>query len=111
MYTRNIISKGKFKKSQGILIKGFKNNFVASNTKATNDYSDYENIIIAKNIFLSPNLKHYFSSKYGITLKDDDFALSELIQVIFRLRIRNGKKINALILPERLRNILKKYIN
>lgn len=85
--------------------KGYTKGFVACNARATNEFSHKTTLVYAVNRFNNPIIKEYFYS-YGITLEDDYFALSELIQWIWRSAIRNNEEINLYIPSNRMRQLL-----
>lgn len=90
--------------------RGFKDGFLAVNSKATNDYSDKTVVIYLANRFFSPDMKNYFGLDDDCQLDDDAYALSEMLQFIWRSAIRNGKPINLYIPSSRMRGLLEKWI-
>ena len=52
----------------------------------------------------------YFKS-YGFNIDSDQFALSELIQFIFRSAVREGKPIDLYMPNERMKNLLTKWFD
>ena len=60
---------------------------------------------------LKQNIKFALFIKNDIEINDDKFALSELVQFIFRSAIRNGKEILIYLPSKRMRNILQDWIN
>ena len=83
--------------------------FLPMNIRATNDYRNYTLCMYAVNIFKNPVEVNYLQSN-GITVDSDMFALSEMIQFIWRGAIRQGKPMKVLILSERMRNLLIKWL-
>ena len=61
------------------------------------------------NIFLNPILVQFFKYK-DVTIDQDKYALSEMIQFIYRSSIRNNKDIWVYIPSRRMRNLLNNYI-
>ena len=47
----------------------------------------------------------------GVSVDEDTWALSELIQWIFRSAIRENNEINVYIPSERMRNLLIEWLN
>ncbi len=84
--------------------KGYARGFISVNTKATNDYRDKTSMAYLANIFHSPILKGFFEDR-GIPVYEDIHALSEMIQWIWRSRIREGKPINLFIPSKRMRDL------
>ena len=52
-----------------------------------------------------------FINHYNIEFDEDLFALSTLLQWIWRSQIRDGKEINIYIPSERMRTLLQNWIN
>ncbi|MBK3497414.1 hypothetical protein JFL43_21890 [Viridibacillus sp. YIM B01967] len=93
-----------------LLIKGLKNRFVAVNARATNDYADANTCIYFANRYMNPIIKRFFRDK-GIKVNEDLFALSEMLQWIFRSAIRNDEPITVYIPSKRMRKLLEMYLD
>ena len=52
-----------------------------------------------------------FLESKGVTVDEDGFALSEMLQFIWRSAIRDNKEINIYIPSSRMRNLLVGWIN
>jgi KaiC/GvpD/RAD55 family RecA-like ATPase len=89
--------------------KGYSKGFVPHNARATNDYQDKESLAYTINRFMNPYKYKFFKSR-GVTVNEEMYALSELIQWIWRSRIRKGEAINLYIPSKRMRMILKDYL-
>ena len=83
--------------------------FLAYNTKATNDYMDYRACMYAVNVYKTPTETGYLSSK-GIDFDQDQYALSMMVQFLWRGCIRKGKPMKVLILSERMRDLLTSWM-
>lgn len=83
--------------------------FLPMNIRATNDYRNYTLCMYAVNIFKNPVEMNYLRAN-NIQPDEDTFALSEMIQFIWRGAIRQGKPMKVLILSERMRNLLIKWL-
>lgn len=79
--------------------------FTPCNSKATEEYSDRYNLAYLIDRYLHPGIKDFFLQK-GVTINEDEYALSELIQWLFRSRIRFGERVNLYIPSERMRRLL-----
>lgn len=90
--------------------KGYTKGFISINIRATNDYSERFNLAYLVNIFTKPIIKNFFISK-GVEVNQDLYALSELIQWIWRSRIRKGEPINLFIPSKRMRELLINWLN
>ncbi|WP_087972754.1 hypothetical protein [Oceanobacillus rekensis] len=89
--------------------KGYTKGFVSHNARATNDYKEKESLAYIINRFMHPYKYKFFKSK-GVEVNQDLYALSELIQWIWRSRVREGKPINLYIPSKRMRTILETYL-
>lgn len=85
--------------------KGYTKGFVSVNARATNEFRDKKNLAYCANIFLNPIIKQFFQTK-DIKIYEDVYALSELVQWIWRSAIRDEKEINIYIPSSRMRNLL-----
>ncbi|MCM2982294.1 hypothetical protein M3599_15315 [Niallia circulans] len=95
---------------KGICSKNLKKQFVEVTARATNDYADKSTLIYFANRYMNPILKRFFISK-GIIVNEDLFALSELLQWIFRSRIRKGEEIYLYLPSKRMRTLLENYLD
>jgi len=89
--------------------KGYTKGFVPLNQKATNEYSDRIYLGYMANLYLNPAFKIYYNSK-GIEFNERLYALSNMIQWIFRSAIRNGDEIWIYIPSRRMRELLQDWI-
>lgn len=89
--------------------KGYTKGFLSATARATNDYKDRHNVAYLINRFFNPYLKQFFLSK-GIDVHEDRFALSEMLQFIWRSAIRQGEPINLYIPSKRMRVLLENWI-
>ena len=81
---------------------------MSKNARATNDHSHKASLAYAVNVFCSPILKGYFEDM-GIEVREDLFALSEMLQWVWRSRIRQDppQPITLYVPAERMRDLLK----
>lgn len=86
------------------------NCFVPLNCRATNIFGDRFNLAYAANIFVHPYIEKFFSYG-GIQIDEDAYALSEMLQWIWRSRIRNDQPIHIYIPSKRMRSLLKAWLN
>lgn len=89
--------------------KRYKSNFLQIGARATNEYRDRTDIAYMANRFADPNIAKFFLSR-GVTIDKDKFALSEMLQWIWRSAIRDGKSINLYIPSRRMRELLTEWI-
>ncbi|MEH6949633.1 DEAD/DEAH box helicase family protein [Bacillus sp. JJ634] len=90
--------------------KGYTKGFVSHNARATNDYQHKESLAYVINRFMNPYKYKFFKSR-DVEVNQDLYALSELIQWIWRSQIRTGKPINLYIPSNRMRTILQEYLD
>lgn len=90
--------------------KGFSDSFLACNCKATNDYADRKYLAYCLNFFMNPEIKKFFQTQ-GIKVDEDGYALSEMIQWIWRSRIRKGESIVVYIPAKRMRDMFVEWLN
>ena len=88
----------------------YSSSFLPMNIRATNEYREATAVAYLVNRFLDPNIKKFFSSR-GIVIDEDQFALSEMIQFIWRSAIRDNQPITVYIPSERMRNLLICWMN
>lgn len=93
-----------------LLIKGLKNRFVPVNARATNEYADATTCIYFANRYMNPITKRFFIDK-GIKVNEELFALSEMLQWLFRSAIRNDEPITVYIPSKRMRVLLEMYLD
>ena len=89
--------------------KGYSKSFAPLNMRATNEYKEKIAVAYIANRYFSPFLQNFFRAR-GVSVNQDLFALSELIQFLFRSRIRDGKEVVVYIPSKRMRNLLEEWI-
>ena len=89
--------------------KGYSNQFVSCNCRSTNKYDKTYNLAYCVNIYLHPGIAQFFKQK-GVNINEELYGLSEMIQWIWRSRIRNGETINIYIPSMRMRNLLNEWM-
>lgn len=90
--------------------KGYTNGFIAVNERATNNFSDKQTMIYFANRYLDPNTVDFFRSG-SVNVNEDQWALAELLQWIWRGCIRKDEPMNLFIPSKRMRTLLKDWIN
>lgn len=88
----------------------YSKNFLQMMARATNDYSHCTNLAYMVNRFEDPNLIKFLSDR-GCSIDQDQTALSDLIQWVWRGAIRNGKEINLYLPSRRMRRLLTGWLN
>ncbi|BBO80225.1 hypothetical protein DSCO28_07910 [Desulfosarcina ovata subsp. sediminis] len=88
----------------------FADGFVSNNVRATNDLDHKSALAFCCNFHMNPYIKKFF--KYGgADPHEDDWALSEMLQWIWRSRIRTEKSITVYIPSKRMRSLLKDWLD
>lgn len=90
--------------------RGYTKGFIPLNARATNKYRDTYCAAYLVNIYLNPGVKNFFTQQ-GIDVDEDGYALSELLQWLWRTRIRSGESVAVYIPSKRMRNLLINWIN
>lgn len=88
---------------------GYSKGFVSCNCIGTNEYRHKSTLAYALNIFINPNIVNTFTN-YGSKINADDYALCQLIQWVYRSRIRDDQHINLYLPSKRMRDILISYL-
>lgn len=86
------------------------NSWLWAGTRATNDHADKNVIVHLYNRYPNANVKAYFQS-HGYPIDDDHFALSELLQFIFRSALRKGESVDLYIASPRMKKLLIDWLN
>lgn len=97
---------GEFNKIKG---KGYTRSFLTFNAKATNEYRDKTCLVYLVNLFMNVNEKLFYQM-HGIEVNEDMFALSIMIQWIWRSAIRDGEEVYLYIPSKRMKNLLTQWI-
>lgn len=106
-YKPAISGKG-YTKSKTVTVNGItvedRNPFIPKNMRASNEYANCSNCIYTCNVFMNPFLRN-FLVKHEIPFSEEEYALSELIQFVFRGCVRQGQPMSILIISERMRKL------
>lgn len=94
--------KGFHSKMQG---KGYARSFLTFNMKATNQFKDRDHLVYITNVFMNANEKKFYGA-HGIEVDEDKYALSIMVQWIWRSAIREGNEIYIYIPSKRMRGLL-----
>lgn len=89
---------------------GYLSAFIPCNMRATNDYGDRNILAYPLNVHLNPYITRYFNS-WNIATSEDNFALSQLLQWIWRSAIRNDEEIYLYLPSRRMRNLLQDFLD
>lgn len=84
--------------------------FVQHNIRAVNKYRECSVVSYTINRYVNPFVLAYFKQHGVEGFNHDMWSVSELIQLVWRTRIRDGKPIIVQILNKRMRDLFKKYL-
>ena len=97
-------------KQEVIKGRGYSTCFIPINARATNAYRHKENCAYLYNVYMNPIEKQFFLS-HNIRVNEELYALTELLQWVFRSRVRMGEPINLYLPSYRMREqIYKNYL-
>ena len=88
---------------------GYTKSFLRFNVKATNKYRNKHYMLYLVNIYMNVGEKTFYL-KHGIRPDDDMYALSIMVQWIWRSAIRDGDEIYLYIPSKRMRTLLIDWI-
>lgn len=89
--------------------RGFKHSFVSCTVRATNMYQDRHYLAYCINVFYDVRLTRYFQCR-GVDIDQDMYALSEMVQWIWRSAIRKGDDIWIYVPSIRMRTLLTTWL-
>ena len=90
--------------------KGYARSWYPFNIRATNELKNRSTVCYLSNRYVEPIITNYFK-KYGVIVDNDKYALSELLQFLWRSCIREDKPINLYIPSSRMRTLLENWLN
>lgn len=79
-------------------------------TRATNDYADKSVLVHCYDRYPMVSVESYLQD-YGYPISREVFALSEMLQWVWRSRIRKGEKIVLAIASKRMYSLFKDWLN
>lgn len=88
---------------------GYSGGFLPCNMRSSNDYRDRTVLAYCVNLFMNPFVRRYLTVD-GKMPSNDEFALSMMLQWIWRSAIRDGKPIDIYVPSKRMRTLLQNWI-
>lgn len=88
---------------------GYTKAFLNFSARATNNYDMRTHLAYPVNIFMNATEKHIYE-RSGLKVDEDLYALSVMIQWIWRSAIRNGQKIQLYLPSRRMRGLLTNWM-
>lgn len=82
--------------------------FLPFNYKATNEYIEVHHVAFMLDVYQNPTIQQICRQR-GVTSNEDHFAISTLVQFIFRSAVRNGEKIKLYLPSPRMRGLLDRW--
>ena len=89
--------------------KGYTNRHLVFNSRATNEYKDAFILAYCANVFMPVWEQKYYLQE-GVDVNTDLYALSTMIQWIWRSAIRDGKEVWIYVPSRRMRELLEGWI-
>lgn len=89
--------------------RGYKKQYVSCNARATNSYKDRHYLAYLVNLFPTPVLKNFINGR-GVDFNRDEWALSMMVQWIWRSAIRDGEEIWVYVPSRRMRTLLEQWL-
>lgn len=86
------------------------NVYLSAMSRATNDHSHKDVVLHCYDRYPHVSVSAYFQS-HGLPIDSDQFALSEMIQFVFRSAVRNGKPISLFVASTRMKKLLEDWLN
>lgn len=87
---------------------GYAKAYISYTERATNEYKDRTLLMYIGNRFINPNDRKFFSRR-GITLNEELYAVSEVLQWVYRSAIRDGKQVRIYMPAKRMRDLISKW--
>lgn len=90
---------------------GYIRAFLPCNARGTNKYRHTTAVAYAANRYMNPQIKNYLKEIYELEFNEDLWALSEMLQFIWRSAIRDRKPIQVYVPSKRMRELLHDYLD
>lgn len=88
----------------------YSNGFLECRSRATNDFAERTHLAYCVNMYVHPTIKLFFAQR-GITIDQDRYALSEMIQWVWRSAIRRGEEIWLYVPSSRMRELFQNWVS
>ena len=89
--------------------KGYGKSHLAFNARAMNDYSDRTFLAYTVNLFMNATESSFYKGR-GYPVDNDAYALSTMLQWIWRSAIRNGEDVTLYLPSRRMRELLYQWM-
>ena len=84
--------------------------YLQPTARATNEYRNKDAVAYLINRFIDPNVSKFFEQR-GICVDEDEFALGEMLQFLWRSAVRDNKPVTLYIPSKRMRTLLLDWID
>lgn len=91
--------------------KGYSNGFITFNKRATNNFAQRHTLAYCVNVFMMPWMRNYLIKIGAKDINQDMYALSVLIQWVFRSAVRKGEEVWLYVPSKRMRTIFKRWLD
>ncbi|MCC2250372.1 hypothetical protein JUJ52_10385 [Virgibacillus sp. AGTR] len=92
----------------GLSGKGYARSFLQCNARATNEYQDRKALAYVFNRYMNPIERAFFEDN-GVQVNQDLLAVSDLLQWVYRSRIRNEQPVELYLPSSRMRRVLRQW--
>lgn len=89
--------------------KGYTKGFIPFNKRATNEYKNRDVVAYCVNLYMNVGQKIFYQNNQ-VDVNESDYALSIMVQWIWRSAIRDGKEIWLYVPSKRMRDLLTNWI-
>ena len=91
--------------------KGYSKGFIAYNRRATNEFVNKKYLAYCINVYMQTWAKNYLIDRGAKNINENMYAMSILIQWIFRSAIRKGEEIWLYLPSLRMRKVFEKWLD
>lgn len=91
--------------------KGYSNGFITYNKRATNEFANRHQLAYCLNVYPITWMKSFLDKNDGVQVDRDMYALSVLIQWMFRSAVRKGEEVWLYIPSRRMRTLLTQWLD
>lgn len=91
--------------------KGYANGFIAYNKRATNDFANKKYLAYCINVYMQTWAKNYLIERGAKNISENMYAISTLIQWVFRSAIRKGEEVWLYLPSKRMRDLFTQWLD
>lgn len=89
--------------------RGYASRYTPFNLRATNAYRSCTTLAYCANVYMNVTQKLYYDA-HGLVVDEDLYALSSMVQWVWRSAIRDGKEVTIYIPSKRMRTLFENWI-